>query len=66
MTTGLGEAFLNARHSEEPDGDMPARTETAEAAGSVSDAFAVPEMSGTKCLDGQLPEWPEAALYVYL
>ena len=66
MTTGLGEAFSNARHSEERDGDLPAHTDTVDAAGSVSEAFAAPEMSGTKCLNGQLPEWPEAALYVYL
>lgn len=66
MTTDLGEAFLDARHPEERDGDRPAHTETADTADSVSEVFAAPERSGTKCLNGQLPEWPEAALYVYL
>lgn len=66
MMTVWGEAFLNARHSETHDGDAPACTETADNAGSASDAFAVPALSGAKCLNGRLPEWPETAVYVYL
>ncbi len=66
MTIGLGEAFLNARHSVENDGDMPARTETVDDTGAASDAFAIPATSGAKCLNGRLPEWPETAVYVYL
>jgi hypothetical protein len=65
MTTGWGEAFSNARKLES-DGETPARDQTAIAAEHASDAFDAPASNGAMCLYGRLPEWPEAAVYVYI
>ncbi|GEM_PF-2277706 len=67
MTTGWGEAQSRAEHSEASGAHAPARTETADTAGSASNAFAsLPASSGAEGLLSQPPEWPEKAIYVYI